>query len=164
MIHADRLVAGLQEAVQGGEIELELGRRIGEDLGLEALLVRLDPGDEGERIDRQPVRLQTDHLVEAGRELLGPLTRKPIDQIDVDALAEADGSGMLNQVDRLLPRLVPADRFLDLVRRVLEADAQPIETQSRQQLEMLNCSGTRVNLDRHLGRVLEGESIRERAE
>ena len=128
-----------------------MASRCGQSRFVDLLLVRADPRHEGEGVDRQPVRAELGHQVEARAKGRLGLQRQAVDEIEVDAVGEADAAGALHQRLRLLEGLAATDRRLHLGGEVLHAEAQAVEAEAGERLEMRRRGDPRIDFDRALG-------------
>ncbi|MNQ78217.1 hypothetical protein D3C85_931210 [compost metagenome] len=95
---------------------------------------------------REPVRLQADDFFNGAGEIFRGLLGQPVDQVDIDR-AELQGARRIDHRAGFLQTLQAIDRALHRRIEVLQADADPVETQFAQQAHGRPVGFTRVDLD-----------------
>ena len=90
------------------------------------------------------VRAHVDDLAQGDIEALDGLQRQAVDQVDTDRL-ELRFAGGLDQLASLLLALQPVDRGLHRLVEVLHAEAQAIEAQCAQLMDLHGRNGTRID-------------------
>ena len=149
VIHADGVVAageqqpiGVVEHRQPLVLVGEIGRG---DLALQRQLL----GQVGEGEQRNPIRSQFPHQFERGLEAFRCLQRQAADQIDVDTL-EVGLANPGHRPPQLLHRHHPVHRCLHLGIGILDAEADAVEAEVPQGLDLLPVHQFGIQLDRGL--------------
>ena len=136
-------------------------RRAGQRRLVDHALMGLHPGDMGVAEQGQPVRLQSDRLVDGLHHELDRLVRQAVHEIEVDG-RDAGATQPGDHFGRHLEGLDPVDRPLDDVVEILHAQAGPRHPGPRQGDRLVFGQRPRVDLDRHLGPRGEGKALAQR--
>ncbi len=103
----------------------------------------------GIAVSGDAVRTNVDDLVQRGVEAGDRLQRQAVDQVDADGL-ELCVAGGLDQLAGLLLGLDAIDGDLHLLVEILHAEAQAVEAQLAQAVDLLGRDGARVHFQREL--------------
>ena len=93
MVHANVLVAGVEEFLEAGAEDVEFLHAFGE-MCCEGALLLVQPGDVGVAEEGDAVGSEGEDLVDGVREGFGGLVGQAVDQVDVDAV-EAEIAGRI---------------------------------------------------------------------
>src|SRR5262249_43648270 len=102
-----------------------------------------------ERIHRQPIRAQGDHLLESASPARRSLQREPTDEVEVDG-AETQLARALEPCAGFFYRLDASHRALHLRIEILYAHRQAVEPEPCQQGELRVGRYDRIDFDRDL--------------
>ena len=149
VIHADIDVAGGGKALDGQLQQLELALRRRHVLGADQLLRSHQLRQMRIAVCGDAVRANIDDLVQCGVEAGDRLQRQAIDQVDADGL-ELRVAGSLNQLAGLFFGLDAVDGDLHLLIEILHTEAQAVEAQLAQTVDLLGRNGARVDFQREL--------------
>ncbi len=145
MVHADVDVASRGQALNGQlqQFQFALGRR--HVLGANQLLRAHQIRQVRVAVRGDAVRADVDDLAQRGIEAGDGLQGQAVDQVDADRL-EAGITGGLDQFAGLLFGLDAVDCDLHLLVEVLHTEAQAVEAELAQAVDLLGGDGARVHL------------------
>ena len=149
VVHADVDVAGGGQASDGELEQLELALRRRHVLGANQALGLEQLRQVGIAVGGDAVRTQGDDLVEGGIEAGHRLQRQAVDQVDAHRF-EARLPGGVHQGDDILLALHAVDRLLHVEVEVLDAEAQAVEAQVMELVDLLGGHGARIHLQGEL--------------
>jgi hypothetical protein len=150
VVHADRHVAGAVEGVDGGSEQLAFRVRVRQIERIDRLLVRPQPRHVRVGVDGDAVRQHGGDRLQRPPERLDRLARQAVDEIEIDRIESRPPRELVERA-RAGFRLMPLDRVLHALGEVLDAERQPVESETAEQRDLLAGGHARVHFDRAFG-------------
>src|SRR5574344_977457 len=163
MVHPDKRETGLHKAAAGIQEKFELMAGIRARIFVEGALVRLERREMRVAVEGDAVGVRVDGLLDALREVRFPLTRKTVDEIEVDVL-EMKVPGKREKFLYRKERRFASDDLEEVRAEVLDSVAHAGESYFREGAEAFLGDARRSALDGDFRVRSEGEAFPEAAD